>query len=185
MGKVLERKLMDRALHEAADAEKIVALVNEAINKTREIARGLMPMAANDGPLSAAMSQIASDVEDLFNISCRLECDDAVRVQDPKAATHLCHIAREAVNNAVRHGGARQITIALAARERFATLAIRDDGTGFGTAPNQSGMGLHIMRYRAGMIGGTLRIDRGGRGSTVVSCRFPLRRSSESGMEPA
>ena len=35
-------------------------------------------------------------------------------------------------------------------------------------------MGLHIMSYRANMIGGTLEVDRGSDGGTVVCCTFPL-----------
>ena len=41
MTKVQEQKLKEKRLPYAADAAKIVKLVNEAINKTRELARGL------------------------------------------------------------------------------------------------------------------------------------------------
>jgi signal transduction histidine kinase len=55
-------------------------------------------------------------------------------------------------------------------------LSIADDGVGlpegFG---NQGGLGMQIMRYRASVIGGTLELQRGSDGGTVVSCRFPLR----------
>src|ERR1700678_2680630 len=40
MSKVLESKLHEKSLPESCDAEKIVKLVNEAINKTRELSRG-------------------------------------------------------------------------------------------------------------------------------------------------
>ena len=45
MSKVLEQKLAEKSLPEAADAAKIVILVNEAIHKTWELARGLLPVA--------------------------------------------------------------------------------------------------------------------------------------------
>src|ERR1700733_3317119 len=99
MSKVLERKLTAESRGEAADADKIVGLVNQAINKTRELARGLLPIAADHHGLASALGQIASDVEDLFGISCRLDCRDPVWPADTQAATHLCYIAREAVNN--------------------------------------------------------------------------------------
>ena len=44
MSKVLQQKLEEQALPEAADAQKIVELVNEAIEKTRELSRGLLPV---------------------------------------------------------------------------------------------------------------------------------------------
>ena len=44
MSKVLEQRLAENGLPEAADAAKIVRLVNEAIEKTRELSRGLLPV---------------------------------------------------------------------------------------------------------------------------------------------
>lgn len=175
MGRVLERKLVEQGRPESADADKIVGLVNEAINKTRELSRGLLSMAAGRHGLEPALRQIASDVEDLFGITCRFDCIEAVQVDDEQAATHLCHIVREAVANAIRHGGARDVSVELSIDDGSGVLAIRDDGAGFPGTPNPSGMGLQIMRYRASMIGGTLQIDRGGRGRTAIVCRFPAR----------
>ena len=45
-------------------------------------------------------------------------------------ATHLYHIAQEAVNNAIKHGQARNILIRLSAENGWGTLLINDDGTG-------------------------------------------------------
>ena len=44
------------------------------------------------------------EVEDLFQVSCTFECDQPVLIPDSDIATHLYHIAQEAVNNALRHG---------------------------------------------------------------------------------
>ena len=53
-------------------------------------------------------------------------------------------------------------------------LAVKDDGSGIRELnASQSGMGLPIMRYRAGMIGGILEIARRGDRGTIVSCSFP------------
>ena len=53
-------------------------------------------------------------------------------------------------------------------------LRILDDGSGLRSArPNQQGMGLHIMRYRAEMIGGVLEVVRYPERGTLVTCIFP------------
>jgi two-component system CheB/CheR fusion protein len=174
-GRVLERKLVDQQRPEATEADKIVGLVNEAIDKTRQLSRGLLSMAADRCGLEPALRQIASDVEDLFGITCRFACVRPVQLDDAQAATHLCHLVREAVNNAIRHGGAREVSVELSVDDRSGVLANRDDGTGFPASPNPSGMGVQIMRYRASMIGGTLHIDRGGPERTAIVCRFPAR----------
>jgi PAS domain S-box-containing protein len=175
MAKVHEARLADRQIPDATDAAKIVRLVNEAIHKTRELARGLLPVLSDEQGLMSALQLWAAEVEDLFGISCRFECEAAVLVHDDAKATHLYHIAQEAVNNAIKHGHAQKIRIRLAADDGLGNLLIADDGSGIPEhRGNTQGMGLHIMSYRAGMIGGRLDVRRGTAGGTAVSCVFPI-----------
>lgn len=176
MSKVLEQKLAEKSLPETADADKILALVNEAVSRTRELARGLSPVVSEAHGLMSALGQLASEIEDLFRITCVCNCEEPVFVSDVNAATHLYHIAQEAVNNAIKHGGARHIRIELAASNGWGTLTICDDGAGFPKVPSKdSGMGLHIMRYRANMIGGTLQAGAEESGGVRIACTFPLK----------
>ena len=115
MAKVHEAKLADKGMTDAADAAKIVKLVNEAIHKTRELARGLLPVVSDAQGLMSALQLWAGEVEDLFGISCRFECETAVLIHDDAMATHLYHIAQEAVNNAIKHGRTRNVLIRLSA----------------------------------------------------------------------
>jgi signal transduction histidine kinase len=81
------------------------------------------------------------------------------------------------VNNAIRHGRAHKVTIALKCEEGEGTLVVADDGTGFTEVPGKKkGMGLHIMRYRATGIGATLTLRPGNASGTVVTCTFPMKR---------
>ena len=174
MSKVQEQKLAEKSQPEAADAAKIVRLVNEAIHKTRELARGLLPVQSDAEGLMSALQQFASEVEDLFQIACRFDCEEPLLVPNEAVANHLFRIAQEAVNNGIKHGQARNIVIGLSAAGDGGALTIEDDGVGIaGPLANRNGMGLHIMRYRVGMIGGTLEIERRGDGGTLVTCVFP------------
>jgi PAS domain S-box-containing protein len=181
MTKVQERKLAERQIPEAADAAKIVQLVNDAIQKTRELARGLLPVVSDAHGLMSALRLYATEIEDLFGIACRFQCEEAVMIHDAPMATHLYHIAQEAVNNAIKHGQAKEILIRLFSGEREGTLIIKDDGVGIERplAPH-TGVGLHIMSYRASMIGGNLAILREQPLGTAVICRFPIDSSGKS-----
>ena len=130
LSKVLEEKLSEEAVEESADAAKIVLLVNDAIRKTKELSRGLLPVVSEAQGLMAALKQSAEEMEDLFRVTCRFECDVPVCINDVNVATHLYHIAREALNNAVKHGKAGQLVIKLTAHHGEGTLAIRDNGVG-------------------------------------------------------
>jgi PAS domain S-box-containing protein len=182
MAKVHEAKLAEKKSTETDDAAKIVKLVNEAIHKTRELARGLLPVVSDSEGLMSALQLWAAEVEDLFGVSCRFQCDTPVLIHDDTMATHLYHIAQEAVNNAIKHGDANKISIQLTAEQGRGTLVIKDNGKGIGeNCVNTQGMGLHIMKYRAGMVGGAFNVQRDTTtGGTVVSCIFPVKDRQQS-----
>src|ERR1700684_4084043 len=175
MSKVQEQKLADKGLAEATEAARIVGLVNEAINKTRQLAHGLLPVASDAHGLMSALKRWAAEVEDLFHISCRLRVDNPVLIYDANVSTHLYRIAQEAVNNAIRHGQAKNIEIRLSARKGNGILRIENDGSGLPeNATKPSGMGMQIMNYRARMIGGSLTVKSSGISGVTITCQFPL-----------
>jgi signal transduction histidine kinase len=88
---------------------------------------------------------------------------------DDQAAMHLYRIAQEAINNATRHGKARNILVFLEAADHSTSLRVLDDGVGVFESCSE-GMGLRIMRYRAQSIGGEVTIERRNGHGTTVSC---------------
>jgi PAS domain S-box-containing protein len=186
MTKVQEQRLTEKSLPEAGDAAKIVKLVNEAINKTRELARGLLPVVSDARGLMSALQQWAGEVEDLFGVSCRFECSVPVLIHDDTVATHLYYIAREAVNNAIKHAHASQIVIRLAADREQGVLTITDNGSGIANiSANNAGIGRHLMNYRARVIGGSLEIEGVATGGTIVVCLFPAQFPGKESMKDA
>ena len=176
MSKVLEEKLSDKSLPEAVEAAKIVKMVNQAIDNTRELARGLHPVAAEPLGLMSSLKKLASEVEVLFHIGCTFLCDRQLRIYDANVATHLYRIAQESVNNAIRHGKSRNIIIRLSGKNSAGVLNIQDDGDGFPKEPaNPPGVGLSIMNYRADMVGGSLKVQPNGDRGITVTCMFPIR----------
>ena len=175
MSKVQEQKLAERQIPEAADAAKIVELVNDAIRRTRELSRGLLPVVSEAHGLMSALRLYATEVQDLFGVVCRFQCEGTVLIHDAPMATHLYHIAQEAVNNAIKHSKAKTIVIRLYCGEKEGTIIVKDDGIGIQRPPApHAGVGLHIMNYRAGIIGGNLEIRREHPRGTAVMCRFPM-----------
>jgi signal transduction histidine kinase len=78
---------------------------------------------------------------------------------DETDASHLYRIAQEALTNAARHGHATLVDIFLLVTRSTFLLYITDNGEGICMpASPYSGMGLKIMKYRAGMIGAKFEI---------------------------
>ena len=173
---VLERALAasgERAL--AADAGRSAELVAEALDQARAISRGLFPVAIEPDGIDAALDRLVNEAEKDLDIACSFEAADPVAAPSSEAAGHLYRIAQEALTNAVRHGRAHHVQIALARGDaQTATLTVRDDGDGItdGALEGAGGLGLRTMAYRARRIGGVLDVQRAADGGTVVRVRF-------------
>ena len=171
---ILADKLHQQNRPEAAQADTISELVNQANKHTRSVARGLFPIRLEENGLVSALEELADNADALFNTPCRFLCDVPIVIHDHSVAHHLYYIAQEAIVNAVKHGQARSIEVQLvAADDGGYVLAVRNDGVRFMPPPAQGrGMGIRIMKYRARMIGASLEIrSRPGAGAEVL-CRF-------------
>jgi PAS domain S-box-containing protein len=175
MVSALQQRLSSRGADETDDAKQISELVTQAIAHARGMAHGLHPVRNVEAGLMMAIEGLCRHVEQVYRVHCAFRCDEPVLMDDSVTATHVYRIAQEAMNNALRHGKAKQLTVALTRGEGEATLVVADDGIGFTDGPTiRKGMGLQIMRYRAAVIGAVLSLRPGSSGGTVVTCRFPI-----------
>ncbi len=167
----LHEKLAAQSLPEARMMARILKVIYEAIAQTRSLARGIHPVEPEPNGLMAALETLATRTKALFGTDCRFICRRPVLIQDNSVATHLFRIAQETITNAIKHGKAGHIAISLTETPQRIVLAVKDNGTGLPARPRKkTGMGLRIMRYRAGMIGGSLVIQKEADGGTVVVC---------------
>ncbi len=172
MSKVLAQKLALKSLVEATDAEALLTLVNEAIYKTQILSRGLCPMGPGADNFISGLNMLTSKTAMLYGIPCSCTIDSAIMIHDNNQAMQLYFIAKEAINNAIKHGGAKNIAISMTAGDGKISLTIKDDGVGFHEKMIKKGLGLDIMNYRAGMINAWLSINNDSSGGTVVRCTF-------------
>ncbi len=171
VNRVLEQRLSQKRLPEAEDAARVGAGIRQAIAQARALSRGLCPIDQKADGLMLALQALAGNVTEFFGISCLFQSSKPVLLADMAAAMHLYHIAQEAVNNAVKHSKADQIRIGLHDDGDGFHLTVRDNGCGISEPlETTSGMGLSIMKYRAGMIGGSLEVKRHPEGGTIVTC---------------
>lgn len=94
---------------------------------------------------------------------------DILRSDGSAAELHL--MIREALLNAERHSGARNILVEIEDKEGTLVIRVSDDGRGFDH--EKIGHGLSGMRERAEWIGASLDIAPGARG-TMVTITLPV-----------
>ncbi len=174
MSQALHQRLHLKTETEAELARQVADLVRGAINQTRGLARGLSPVQLESRGLTAALQDLAEHVQQLFKVNCSFSADPMVEVRNVTVATHLYRIAQEAINNAIRHGKADRIEIALEGDEELACLRVGDNGAGFSPVHDETvkGMGMRIMHYRAGMIGASLNVTPQLQRGVLVECTF-------------
>ncbi len=170
----LRREMASKKYPEERIARRIARYLDEAITETRQLARGLFPVRLERDGLAPALEELAKATRNRFKVRCHFTATGLLIGVPGTTATHLYRIAQEAVANAVKHSQSRNISICLRSREARLELKVTDDGRGLPvTRQEKAGLGLHIMDYRARTIGGSLRISRGRRAGTSVSCCVP------------
>lgn len=150
-------------------------MLREAIMQTRFLARGLVPVGSEPEALQMGLGELAGRIDALGRVHCKFVCPQPVTIADPFVAGHLYRIAQEAVNNAMKHSRANNITLRLDRSATELVLEISDDGSGLPRNESTSrGMGLGVMQHRANAIGAELTVtSRRGDGVTI-RCSRPL-----------
>jgi signal transduction histidine kinase len=168
----LRGELEKRNLPEQAkSAAELARLLQRAVVETRDLARSLVPAHVSEVGLSLALEALAQSVSSLHGINCTFRSSGGEIDRNDAVATHLYRIAQEAINNATRHGKAKNITVALEAADHAVLLRVADDGAGIpSTALSNNGIGMAVMRYRARLSGGELAVESPPSGGTIVSC---------------
>ncbi len=159
------------AAHEARIAEALGQEhpVVRAAKRALTLSRGTISE-LSDAPgasVDQALEAVADELRQRFGVDIVV---DVRLTPEPTAQVrqHLSRIAREAITNAARHGGARSVLVTLTGDRDTLTLRIRDDGCGISQTQGiniNGGFGLISIGERADALGGSLRIrpmtDRG------------------------
>lgn len=168
-------KLAKTSPDASATLNESAQIVNRNVGLTRDLARGLQPAELHASGLREALKALATRACETSEIKCHFKAARGVRVKDDTVALHLYRITQEAVNNAIKHSGAKNILIVLDRNEEHVCVTVEDDGKGLKLKKREKGLGLHIMRYRANALGGKLVIERRKRGGTEVRCVIPAK----------
>jgi signal transduction histidine kinase len=148
----------------AADVEQLLDAADQALLESRQAISALAADPAE--PLGAAVSRVASALALRSGARVSLDIEEDAEAR-PAVREAVLRITREAMTNALRHGLAREVNVALSTNGAV-RLAIHDDGAGFTLPAESAGIGLQSMRERAEGVGGQLQVHSAlGTGTTV------------------
>lgn len=114
-------------------------------------------------PLRERQMQVRLDVPTVLEI-------------DRASAALLYRVVQEALSNALKHSGARNVTVALCRVRNAARLQVSDDGAGFdaGAPRHEEHLGLRLVHIIVGQAGGTIDIESQPGAGTTVTVELPL-----------
>jgi len=170
---LLRRDLVVKSPPEAVRVARITALLDNAITQARNLSHALCPVNLTGNGLGIALRELATSMSRGSQVVCEVDCSDALVVKEPAAATHIYRIAQEAVQNAVKNAEATRVLIALFQVGDTIQLRVSDNGhKPVADESQQFEAGLNIMRYRAGVAGGSLEAEFETEGGATISCSF-------------
>ncbi len=180
---LLTRNLLAAGDDDVSRAREIALKVDRALTKARNIARGYFTLGFDAAGFAEALREIAGRTQKTSRTTCLVHCAEDLAIGNEDATIQLFRIAQEALQNAARHAEATRVILTFERRDDQFWLVIEDNGKGINPAGADSkdgkpprkekGLGLSIMAYRAGLIGGKFLTERSPSGGTRVICTVP------------
>ena len=183
-GLSVQLELVNRLLVSPTEAVKehlnrARVLVRESLSEARRSIWELRSQEADSRDLAGRFSKLSRQVSEISGTDVQFRIHGTYRQLNPQVEDEVFRIGQEALTNAVRHSGAKRITIDLTFNSRKLKMTVADDGSGFVREKKSSGpdghFGLQGMQERAEQIRGALTIQSSIGSGTTVSLEAPAK----------
>ncbi len=153
-----DEKGVERAIQELRDLK---GMVRDTLHEVRRIIYDLRPMALDDLGIVPTLKKYLNSVQD-YNEGTYIEFSS--RGEDRRMPmnyeTAIFRLVQESVNNAIKHGSAKEIRVNFEWLKENVNISIKDNGTGFDMAlTKQNSFGIVGMKERIDLLDGTIDIQ--------------------------
>lgn len=146
--------------HHKTGLHHILDITTNTLESSRKIAHDLLPPVLDKFGLKAALDELFDNYNQSHKIYIKNHIE-ALKLNDSSEELHIFRIVQELINNAIRHGQAAQISIALNTRVDGFYLDFKDNGKGFDPTiiDTNPGLGLQNIKSRVNILNGQLHIE--------------------------
>lgn len=148
-------------------------LANQAMGELLQLARQLRPTALDDHGLVAALQEQLRRFKAQHGIDTALSTEGDLDDLGNDQQLVLYRVTQEALNNVVRHAGARSVSVDISRADGSVQLEVADDGEGFVVGDEMRGLGLDGMAERARLVDGDFEIRSAPGRGTRLRLRVP------------
>ena len=169
---VLELQLMRlKRFPDVMNHDEIIAEIDATLDELHEQVRAVGAIQHfKPAVLSEKLRAMAVSLAGRTGLTVRTEVEELPVNMSPDVADALYRIGQEALANASRHSGGKNVRLRLgvSANRKWVTLRVRDDGVGFSLEPRPAGgRGLANIRARVEELQGKLKIRNHAHGASV------------------
>jgi len=160
--------------------ENINDLAHATLNEVHTMAVRLRPSVLDDLGLAAALRSYAKEFSANTAIAVETQLLGMGPRLTPELETVLYRVVQEALTNVARHSGATRCRVSLRRKESVIQGTIEDNGQGFDSQSvmmsdeKGRGLGLHGMKERIELVGGSLEFDSRPKDGTKIFIEVPL-----------
>jgi signal transduction histidine kinase len=131
--------------------------------------------------LATASAGFCRELSQRHNVEIDFQSDDVPGLSQ-EIALCLFRVLQEALQNAIKHSGARRVEVSLKATSNVVQVSVRDSGVGFDAEQivHGHGLGLTSMSERLRLVDGRLFIDSRKNGGTRIYARVPISSAMKS-----
>ena len=156
-----------------ADLLEVREIAQSTLDKVRSLSQALHPVMLDEAGLEHTVEWYLPVVERQTGIGISYEKSGTPFAVNGSAAVHIYRVLQEALNNVVRHSGAKRAWVRLQFAPEQLQVEIEDHGAGFPAVRPRQGIGLVAMRERAELLDGNIAFDRPAEGGTLVRLTVP------------
>lgn len=162
------------------DIREVREIANQTLERVRGMSQMLHPPVLDDFGLERSIEWYIAQFGRQTGLEIHYEKSGVAPWIGDEIAIHVYRVLQEALNNVLRHSGAREAWVRLDYTPHSMALEVEDRGVGLpDKLPDDRGIGMISMRERAELLGGQITVARGGSGGTLVSLKVPLVRAME------
>ena len=169
---LLKQKLSAKNHPRTSDAENISMIISSCIKQLRSIDGYPLSSAPLTGKISDSIASLIQQVENVTNTKIQWLESPEWNNLSTEITSHLSEIIFEAVSNALRHADSKFIRIGIEKDAMETVVFVENDGRPFPSNMHE-GMGVPLMRYRAGKIGATFAIEQIHTNLARLTCTIP------------
>ncbi len=155
-----------------ADLVEVSEIAQSTLDKVRSLSQALHPVTLEEAGLESTVDWYLPVVERQNGIVIHYSKTGTPFPVESRVGIHVYRVLQEALNNATRHSGTKEIWVRLRFREQSLELDVEDHGSGF-QSNGKRGIGLVAMRERAELLDGKLEFLHPHGGGTLVRLSVP------------